>query len=49
MNGDDAVEVVHEAERIVYLTQWRMWEELALEPLARTQGLARAPLSRVLT
>jgi hypothetical protein len=44
MNGDDAVEVVREAERLVYLTQWRIWEELALEPLARTRGLARAPL-----
>ncbi len=44
MNGDDAVEVVREAERTVYHTQWRVWEELALEQLAWTAGLARAPL-----
>jgi len=44
MNGDDADEVVREAERTVYHTQWRIWEELALEQLAWTAGLARAPL-----
>jgi len=44
MCGDDAVEVIREAERTVYHTQWRIWEELALEVLARTRGLARAPL-----
>ena len=45
MNGDDnTVEVVRKAERTVYHTQWRVWEELALEQLARTAGLARAPL-----
>ena len=45
MNGDDnTVDVVREAERTVYHTQWRVWEELALEQLARTAGLARAPL-----
>jgi hypothetical protein len=44
MCGDDAVEVVREAERTVYHAQWRIWEELALEALARTRGLARAPL-----
>jgi hypothetical protein len=45
MNGDDdTVEVVREAERTVYHTQWRVWEELALEQLAWTAGLARAPL-----
>ena len=44
MNGDDdAVEVVREAERTVYHTQWRIWEELALEQLAWTAGLARLP------
>jgi len=40
MNGDDAVEAV----RTAYHTQWRIWEELALEQLARSQGLARLPL-----
>jgi hypothetical protein len=44
MNGDDADEVVREAERAVYHTQWRIWEELALEQLAATEGLGRAPL-----
>ena len=41
---DDAFEVIREAERTVYHAQWRIWEELALEHLARTRGLARAPL-----
>jgi hypothetical protein len=45
MNGDDdAVEAIREAERTAYHTQWQIWEELALEQLARTAGLARAPL-----
>ena len=44
MNGDDAVEAVRAAERTAYHTQWRIWEELALEQLARSQGLARLPL-----
>jgi hypothetical protein len=43
MNGDDT-EAVREAERTVYQAQWRIWEELALEHLAYTLGLARAPL-----
>lgn len=41
---DDAAELVREAERTVYHTQWRIWEELALEQLAWTAGLGRAPL-----
>ncbi|HTQ90842.1 MAG TPA: hypothetical protein VMK84_15270, partial [Streptosporangiaceae bacterium] len=41
---DDALEVIREAERTVYHAQWRIWEELALEHLACTRGLARAPL-----
>jgi hypothetical protein len=41
---DDALELIREAERTIYHTQWRIWEELALEHLACTQGLARAPL-----
>jgi hypothetical protein len=44
MNGDDAIEVVREAERALYHAQWRTWEELALEHLACTRGVARAPL-----
>jgi hypothetical protein len=44
MNSDDADEVVREAERAVYHTQWRIWEELALEQLAGTAGLGRMPL-----
>jgi hypothetical protein len=44
MNGDDAIEVVREAERNLYHAQWRVWEELALEQLACSRGLARAPL-----
>jgi hypothetical protein len=43
MNGDDT-EAVREAERTVYHAQWRIWEDLTLEHLARTRGLARAPL-----
>lgn len=43
MNGDAAVEAVREAERTLYYTQWRIFEELALARLA-TVGLARAPL-----
>jgi hypothetical protein len=42
--NDDADEVIREAERAVYHTQWRIWEELALEQLAGTAGLRRVPL-----
>ncbi len=44
MNGDDAVEAVRAAERTAYHTQWRIWEELPPEQLARSRGLARLPL-----
>ena len=44
MNGDDALEVTRQAERTVYHAQWRIWEELTLEQLACTRGLAHAPL-----
>lgn len=44
MDDDDAAELVREVERTVYHTQWRIWEELALEQLAWTAGLGRAPL-----
>lgn len=43
MYSDDA-EVIGEAERTVYHAQWRIWEGLALEQLARKAGLACAPL-----
>jgi hypothetical protein len=38
--GDDVGEVISESG----LSQWRIWEELALEQLAARPGLARAPL-----
>jgi len=41
---DEALEVIREAERTVNHAQWRIWEELALEHLACTRDLARAPL-----
>lgn len=44
MDDDDAFEVIRQAERTVYHAQWRIWEQLALEHLACTRGLARAPL-----
>jgi hypothetical protein len=44
MDDDDAAELIREAERTAYHTQWRIWEELALEQLAWTAGLDRAPL-----
>jgi hypothetical protein len=40
MNGDDALEAIRYAERVVYHTHGRIWEELALEQLAL--GVARA-------
>jgi hypothetical protein len=40
----DVPEVVREAERAVYLSQWRSWEQSALERLAGTRGLACTPL-----
>jgi hypothetical protein len=43
MNGDDT-EAVREAECTIYHAKWGIWEELALEHLACTLGLARAPL-----
>ncbi len=42
MNVDD--EVIRRAERVLYLTQWRVWEEAVLDRLALTRGLASAPL-----
>jgi hypothetical protein len=43
MNVDDD-EVIRRAERVLYLTQWRVWEEAVLARLALTRGLAAAPL-----
>jgi hypothetical protein len=42
VDSNAAAEAVREAERTVYRAQWRVWEELALDHLARTVGLARA-------
>jgi hypothetical protein len=42
MSGDDADEVVRGAQRILYHTQWRIWEELALEQLAAACWVAVA-------
>jgi hypothetical protein len=44
MNGDDAIDVIREAERTVDRAQWRIWEEVALGHLACTLGVARASL-----
>jgi hypothetical protein len=44
VDSNAAAEAVREAERVVCRAQWRVWEELALDHLARTVGLARATL-----
>ncbi len=41
---EDAIAVIQQAERIIYRTGWALLEEAALEDLARTRGLCRAPL-----
>jgi hypothetical protein len=41
---EDATAVIQQAERIIYRAGWRLLEEDALERLARTRGLSRAPL-----
>jgi hypothetical protein len=41
---EDAILVIMQAERIIYREAWRMLEERALQGLARTRGLCRAPL-----
>ena len=43
MNGD-ADEAIREPERAVCHTRWQIWEELALQQQAATEGLGRAPL-----
>ena len=44
MNGEDAAEVIHQAERIVWAAGWHLQEQSALEKLAGTRGLACARL-----
>jgi hypothetical protein len=44
MGGDDALEVIHRAERIVWAAGWRLQEQTVLEQLAGTCGLGRARL-----
>jgi hypothetical protein len=41
---EEAIAVILQAERIIYRAGWRLLEETALERLARTRGLRRAPL-----
>jgi hypothetical protein len=41
---DEAIAVILQAERIIYRAGWQLLEEVALESLARTEGLQRAPL-----
>jgi len=41
---DDAISVILQAERIIHRAGWRLLEETALEGLAGTRGLRRAPL-----
>ena len=44
MDDDDAVEVIRQAERIVWAAGWHIQEQSVLEELAGTRGLARARL-----
>jgi len=44
MNGDDADEVIRQAERVVWAASWHLQEQGTLEQLAGTRGLARARL-----
>ena len=44
MSDDDMLQVISEAERIVWAAGWRLQEQLALERLAGTRGLACARL-----
>jgi hypothetical protein len=41
---EDALELIRQAERIVYMSGWRLQEEMVLQQLAGTRGVARAPL-----
>jgi len=40
MSGEDALEVIHRAERIVWVAGWRLQERDVLQQLAGTSGLA---------
>jgi len=42
MYGDDPLDVIHRAERIVWVAGWRLQEQNVLGQLAGTRGLARA-------
>jgi hypothetical protein len=42
--NEDAVEVIVRAQRIVYAAGWRLCEEMALQRLAGTRGIAHTPL-----
>ena len=44
MCDDDALEVIRQAERIVWAAGWHMQEQGVLQQLAGTRGLARARL-----
>jgi hypothetical protein len=44
MDDDDVLEVIRQAERIVWAAGWHMQEQTVLEQLAGTHGLARARL-----
>ena len=44
MSDDDMLQVIREAERIVWAAGWHLQEQLALERLAGTRGLACARL-----
>jgi hypothetical protein len=44
MDSDDPLDVIHRAERIVWVAGWRQAEERALTQLARTSGLGWARL-----
>jgi hypothetical protein len=42
--SDDGGDVVQRAERIIFQASWRFQEDAALQALAGTRGLHRAPL-----
>lgn len=44
MGDDDALEVIQQAERIVWAAGWRLQEQSVLQQLAGTRGLACARL-----
>jgi len=42
MYGEDPLDVIHRAERVVWVAGWRLQEQTVLGQLAGTCGLARA-------